>query len=327
MSDTPDPHTLSRRTFVRSAGTAAVVAGLAPTLVGRAAAAPVALNAVNLFMETTSPEISTGGTATLTLHVGNAPGANTTLSPATVFITTPYFYNLGNLSSVTGSPLPVSASVLYSNPAPNVPEVAQITIPAGLAPGTLETLTIPLVQLPNAPALPADGRATVHAGPLDTDTDVTRNSRGFQPVLDSSAVPPPGNPDLYFTYTPAVFTNAASPASLHVTVFNNSGLPLVGLGAFTYVTPIFTNLGPVQPLGTTVLYSNTDPFAPSIIQVSTIDLALLPYSFAIQLLLTHGAPRGTYGTNGIVYPARPAPSFDASPATQSMSIVQLVPPS
>ncbi|MFZ3475736.1 hypothetical protein ACODT4_42790 [Streptomyces sp. 2.9] len=102
-------------------------------------------------------------------------GSARTKSPATFVMYSPFYTNFGPARS-----LPRNMKKLYTNADPSVPEILEITVPAGILPMTRGGILgvgsrVPLVPVAGGPKGIEMSSAIIMPGPSDTDSDLTIN--------------------------------------------------------------------------------------------------------------------------------------------------------
>ncbi|WP_394827961.1 hypothetical protein [Pendulispora albinea] len=109
-----------------------------------------------------SVAVSPGTTHTFSFRVTNR-GNLTTRSPARLMVAPPFYFNINR------EELPAACKVAVSNPEPNIPEVAECSIPAGIAPGEQRTIDLPLDVLADGPSGLSTARVFVGTGEDDVE--------------------------------------------------------------------------------------------------------------------------------------------------------------
>ncbi|WP_394825793.1 hypothetical protein [Pendulispora albinea] len=106
---------------------------------------PPAGNTVGIYLASNEVPISLGSRTTATLTIGNA-GPNATSVPTRVIYRTPFFTNID-----ADVPLPPGCQMRLTDTAPNVPEIVECGVAAGLKPGEERELGIPLTLVAGGP--------------------------------------------------------------------------------------------------------------------------------------------------------------------------------
>jgi len=154
-------------------------------IVGRVADPAGAIQRVNLALTGDYPALGGPRPVTQTLVVHNNGPAMTT-APLTMTYTTPFFVNIDRTR-----PLPAACHFLLENLAPNVPEIVQCAIPAGMTAGTSRTFELPLTQIPGSIVGSNNGIATVRTDDTAGDLDPDRSDNGSLAVALSLQPPTP----------------------------------------------------------------------------------------------------------------------------------------
>jgi hypothetical protein len=288
----------------------------------------VFVNACPVIFNTSGP----GGIGDVIVQVGNF-GPNATLGPVQVLVGTPFFANIDQ------SRLPPGVTVLFQDPRPNVPEVAQITIPPGFAVGSTVTFSVPLVLADTPMPVPNKGWAIANVDAVDAEANHGDNSTGYEVRMrQSSGAGPSGNPvNLFFTFMKAELASGQS-TNLPITVGLKSG-HLQGDPVFTFVTPYLTRLNPtlLQPLpaNTTIVFNPPNAGAVPQISLTRINRTLLnvnllgllgkvTLNFPLRPTSSNGPP--TRFGKGLVVPDPNTADFDPEPtiALSGVGIVQTV---
>jgi hypothetical protein len=335
-------HTLGRRDAIKLLGAgvassafpemarSATVPTVSPEAVPTLAVSPnivdVYVNACPVTFNTSSP----GGIGDVIVQVGNF-GPNATLGPVKVLVGTPFFANIDQ------SRLPSGVTVLFQDPRPNVPEIAQITVPAGFAVGSTVTFSVPLVLADTPMPIPNKGWAIANVDAVDVEANPGDNSTGYDVRMrQSSGAGPSGNPvNLFFTFMKPELTSGQT-TNLPVTVGLKSG-QLQGDPVFTLVTPYLTRLNPslLQPLpaNTTIVFNPPNAGAVPQILLTRVDRTLLnanllgllgkvTLNFPLQPTSANG-PATRFG-KGLVVPDPNTADIDPEPtiALSGVGIVQ-----
>ncbi|MFJ7209858.1 hypothetical protein ACIQWR_40845 [Streptomyces sp. NPDC098789] len=129
---------------------------------------------VNLHFTYSNVALPLGRATDMPVRFWNRGSARTT-SPATFVMYSPFYTNFGPARS-----LPRNMRKLYTNPDPSVPEILEVTIPAGILPRTLGGIlgvgaNIPLVPVAGGPKGIEMASGIILPGPSDTDSDLTIN--------------------------------------------------------------------------------------------------------------------------------------------------------
>lgn len=261
-------------------------------------AAATAAGAVDLSLSATHPEIAPGATGSQTLTVGNS--GQSASGDVRIVYALPLYANVGGA-------LPNGCTLLYDNPDFTISQIVQCLV-AGPAQNQQTSIAIPLQVSPDAPIAGYGGAAmVVPAAPGDVEQHINDNmtSAGFTATA-GAPVPIVGsrNPvDLYVsTKLPDLLTSA--PANEVITVGNKGPNATTEPVLVTFITQQFVNHVNPLPAGCSMLYANTDPAVPEIVQ------CLIPpplavnaeVSLAIPFRLVPGAPSGVPFQNVFVRP-------------------------
>jgi hypothetical protein len=280
----------------------------------------VFLNVNPVTFNTSSP----GGIGDVVVVVGNF-GPNATRRPLQVLVGTPFFANIDK------NRLPSGIKVLFQDPRPNVPEIAQITIPPGLAPGDMRTFSVPLALANTPEPVPNKGWAVANVGPVDVEGNPGDNSTGYEVRMPlSSGASRSGNAvNLFFTFTKASLISGQT-TNLPITVTKRSG-QLQGDAFFTFVLPYLTRLNPsrLQPLpeNTRIVFNPPNAGAAPQISVTRIDrkqineMGSVTLNFPLQPTSADGPP--TRFGKGLIVPDPDSGDFD-SELTRALSGVGIV---
>jgi hypothetical protein len=295
--------------------------------VGQQTAGDTSQNIVDVFVNA-SPVVfntsSPGGIGDVIVVVGNF-GPRATRRPVQVLVGTPFF------ADIDQSRLPSGVTVLFQDPRSNVPEIAQMTIPAGFAVGSTVTFSVPLVLADTPTPIPNKGWAVANVGPVDVEANLGDNSTAYDVRMSrSSGARQSGNAvDLFFTFTKQSLILDQT-TNLPITFVNRSG-QLQGDPVFTFVTPYLTRLNPTpsQPLpeNTTIVFNPSNAGAAPQISMTRIDrnqinqMGSVTLNFPLQPTRADG-PSTRFG-KGIFVPDSSAGDFDIEP-TKALSGVGIV---
>jgi hypothetical protein len=277
-------------------------------------------NDVDVFVSVNPVRFNTsspGGVGDVLVEVGNF-GPNRTRRPVQVLVGTPFF------ADIDRSRLPQGVTVLFQDPRPHVPEIAQIIIPAGFAVGSTLTFRVPLVLANTPTPVPNKGWAVANVGASDAEANPGDNSTGYEVRMPvSSGASPGGNPvNLVSSFAKATLISGQT-TNLPITISLQSG-QLQGDPLFTFVLPYLTKINPTsqQPLppNTTIVFNPSNAGAVPQILVIRLNRGQLnaqgSVTFNVPLMPTSvdGRPASRYGKSAVV-PDPNSGDVDLDPTT------------
>ncbi|WP_394830270.1 hypothetical protein LVJ94_27555 [Pendulispora rubella] len=255
-----------------------------------AEAPPVPSNGVDLAVSSDNVTVTPGSTASASFRVINR-GNVATRAPARLAVVTPFYANAEREG------LPPDCKVVVSNPQPNIPEVVECSIPAGVAPGQTVSLDLPLEVLPGGPVGLGAGAMFVAAGQGDVELSMLDNASRFSVQRSASPIEPlKDGVDLWVSNDqPVIGLN--QPRSVTLRYGNIGRLPTHASSELVYVTPFYVNVDRSAPLpgGCRVQAEHRDPLIPETV-VCAIPAGLIPgeeRQLTLPLSQVPGGPAGS----------------------------------
>ncbi|WP_394846723.1 hypothetical protein LZC95_04570 [Pendulispora brunnea] len=225
---------------------------------------------VDLVVSSDNLVVTPGTKATAAVRVVNR-GNVATQSPARLVVVSPFYANIDRAA------LPAGCAVVVSNPLPNIPEVAECSIPAGLGPGEERTVELPLDVLSGGPTGLGVGTMFVGTGPSGVELFVLDNTSRFS--VQRSAVEGrslDARVDLWVSNDQPVL-GPNQPRSVTLRYGNIGRLSTKAPSQLVYVTPFYVNVDRAMalPAGCRVQADHPDPLIPETV-ICTIPAGLGP---------------------------------------------------
>ncbi|WHT22696.1 twin-arginine translocation signal domain-containing protein [Crossiella sp. CA-258035] len=324
---------VSRRQFIQvgGVGVAGMVVGLpasAPAAEARPAIAQCAGFSPVVGAETgLANGIARTPRGTLKLFVDNH-SSQPTKDPLSLKFVTPYFVNINRAGQ-----LPPGAKMLLRDERPNVPEILEVVLPAGLKPGRHD-VSIPIVRVDGGPSLLGHGQLLV--SPVRPARDeppcLLGDATDFQIKTPGASNGPArtgraGNQvNLYVSYEFCALTRGKG-RLVTVRAGNAGPNPTTADALVTVRTPFYVNVdrsGQLPPEAK-FIYQNTDPTVPEVLGI-TVPKGLRPgeeRSFAVPLLAVPGTLPGYRAGGAMVLAGKSDEDVDLRPNAVQFAVTVL----